>query len=79
MGTEILVAVLAFAGTVLGSLFGVIAASKVTNFRLQALEKKVDKHNQVVERMYKLEAQMKTANHRISDLERHTQEHTKTI
>jgi hypothetical protein len=48
----------------------VIASSKLTNFRLQKLEEKVDKHNSVIERTYRLEEQMKVANHRIEDLEK---------
>ena len=38
-------------------------------YRIQQLEKKVDKHNEVVERTFRLEEQMKVANHRILDLE----------
>ena len=64
-------ALIAFLGTVLGSFGGVIASNKLVNFRLQKLEEKVNKHNQVVERTYRLEEQMKVANHRIEDLERH--------
>lgn len=53
-----------------------IASNKLTTYRIEQLEKKVDKHNNVVERVYKLEQQdavheeeIKVANHRISDLE----------
>lgn len=38
-------------------------------YRIGELEKKVDKHNNLVERTYRLEEKMKTANHRIDDLE----------
>lgn len=55
MTPEIWVAILSFAGTVIGSLLGVIAASKLTNYRIEQLEKKVDKHNNVIERVFKLE------------------------
>lgn len=70
MQTEIIVAVIAFFGTVAGSAGGVMASSRLTNYRLQQLEKKVEKHNSVVERTYILEEQMKVANHRIADLEK---------
>lgn len=70
MSNEIIVAIIAFLGTLVGSLAGVMTSSKLTNHRLQELEKKVDKHNTVIERTYVLEEKMKIANHRIDNLER---------
>ena len=58
MTETIIVAVLSLIGTLVGSLFGILAANKLTNYRIEQLEKKVEKHNQVVERMYKLEKQV---------------------
>ena len=55
----------------MGSLSGVLAANRLTNYRIQELEKKVEKHNTIVERTYRLEEMMKVANHRLTDLERH--------
>lgn len=69
MNNEITVAVIAFLGTIVGSAGGVLASSKLTNHRLEELEKKVDKHNNVIERMFILEEKMKVANHRIKNLE----------
>ena len=46
---------MSFAGTVIGSIFGILAANKLTNYRIEQLEKKVEKHNNVIERVYKLE------------------------
>lgn len=69
MQTDIVVAIIAFFGTVLGSAGGVLASSRLTNYRLQQLERKVEKHNSVVERTYILEEQIKVVNHRIADLE----------
>jgi len=76
MDTEIIVAAIAAAGGLLGSLFGVIAASRLTSYRIGQLEKKVDKHNNLVERTYLLEQavginkeKIKVVNHRVSDLE----------
>ena len=51
MTGEIIVAVLSFGGTIIGSVAGVIASTRLTNYRLEQLEKKVDKHNNLVERM----------------------------
>lgn len=70
MPNEIIVALIAFGGTVVGSFAGVMASSKLTNYRLSELEKKVDKHNSLIERTYILEEKMKVANHRIDDLEK---------
>lgn len=76
MTTEITVALLGFLGTLAGSLLGILAANKLVNYRLQQLEKKVEKHNSVIERVYLLERheavvdeEIKVANHRIDDLE----------
>ena len=77
MPSEIIVALLSMTGTAIGSVAGVMAANKLTNYRIEQLEKKVDKHNTVIERTFKLEEsqavlqeQIKVANHRIEDLER---------
>lgn len=56
--TDIIVALLAFAGTVVGSLLGILAANKLVNYRIEQLEKKVEKHNNLVERMYNLETKI---------------------
>jgi predicted nuclease with TOPRIM domain len=64
----IIVALLGFAGTMLGSLFGVLAAQKLTQYRLAQLEEKVNKHNNLIERTYKLEGQMEECQHDIKDL-----------
>ena len=73
----IIVSVISLIGTLGGSLGGILVANKLTNYRVEQLEKKVEKHNQVVERVYKLEQdgavrneEIKVANHRIEDLER---------
>lgn len=55
MTPEIIVALLSFLGTILGSLAGVIGANKLTSYRIEQLEKKVEKHNQLIERVYQLE------------------------
>lgn len=76
METEVIVSLITLAGSALGTFCGIAVNSKLTNYRLAQLEKKVDKHNTVVERTYKLEEeqavlteQIKVANHRIQDLE----------
>ena len=61
---------ISFAGTFIGSAAGIFINQRLTDFRLKALEAKVDKHNTVIERTFVLEEKMKVANHRIDDLEK---------
>lgn len=77
MSETMLVALLSFLGTVLGSLFGILTANKLTNYRISQLEKKVETHNKVIDRVYKLEKhdavvdeEIAVANHRIGYLEK---------
>ena len=74
MSEAIVVAVLSLVGTLGGSLTGILAANKLTNYRIQQLEKRVEAHNQVIERVYLLEKheavmgeEIRVANHRIDD------------
>lgn len=76
MTEAIIVAILSLFGTLGGSLCGILTANKLTNYRIEQLEKKVEKHNSVIERVYELEKheavmdeEIQVANHRISDLE----------
>lgn len=73
MDSSVIVAVLGFLGTILGSGLGVIASSKLTNFRLQKLEEKVEKHNSVIERTFKLEGQVTEIFHDIKELKSYHQ------
>lgn len=66
--SEIVVALLGFAGTLAGSLLGVITAQKLTQYRLAQLEEKVNRHNNLIERTFKLEGQMEECRHDIRDL-----------
>ena len=71
MNTEIIVALLALAGTLIGSGGGVLVSSKLTNYRLQQLENRVAEHNNYARRMPVVEEQIKVINHRVADLEAH--------
>ncbi len=55
MTDQILIALISFAGTLAGSLAGIFTASRLSNYRIEQLEKKVDKHNNLVERVYLIE------------------------
>lgn len=70
MSTEILVAIVSFVGTCVGTVGGIIASARLTNYRLAQLEEKVGKHNNFAERMPVIEEQIKVINHRIEDLEK---------
>jgi Na+/glutamate symporter len=68
MTETVLVALLSLCGTLIGSLGGILVANKLVNYRLQQLENKVEAHNKVVERTFKLEGQMEEVQHDIKDL-----------
>ena len=68
MTDAIIVALLGFAGTLVGSLLGVVAAQKLTQYRLSQLEEKVGRHNNLIERTYKLEGQVAECCHDIKEL-----------
>ena len=68
MSSEVIVALLGLLGTLAGSFFGGVAASKLTQYRIQQLEEKVSKHNSIVERTYILEGKMEEVQHDIKDL-----------
>jgi hypothetical protein len=76
MNESVIVALITLGGSAFGSLCGVLVTIKLISYRLEQLEKKVDKHNSVIERTFKLEERvalserdMEVANHRIRDLE----------
>lgn len=70
MNSEILVALLALLGTVLGTFGGIYTSARLTTYRIEQLEKKVDRHNNFAARIPIIEEQIKVANHRIDDLEK---------
>ena len=58
MQSEIIIAILSLCGTFIGTIGGILATSKLTNFRLQQLENEVQKHNTLIDRMYKVETRV---------------------
>lgn len=66
MTNEIIIALLSLAGTFAGSFGGM----KLMSYRIEELEKKVDKHNNFAERIPIIEEKIKVANHRIDDIEK---------
>ena len=68
MNDAVIVAILGFAGTLAGSLFGVLTAQKLTQYRLGQLEDKVGTLSSLIARTIKLEGRMDEAEHDIRDL-----------
>ena len=68
MSEVVIVAILSLIGTLIGSLAGILTANKLTNYRIEQLEKKVEKHNSVIERVYKLEKDEAVIQEEISQL-----------
>ena len=68
MSETVIVALLSLVGTVAGSALGVIASNKLIQYRLEQLEKKVQAHNNLIERTYKIEGQLEECQHDIRDL-----------
>lgn len=76
MSDAVIIGLLSLIGTLGGTLGGILVSNKLTVYRIEQLEKKVENHNNVIDRTYKLETdaavfheEMKVANHRIADLE----------
>lgn len=70
MNNEIVVAILALIGTLAGTFGGILTSSKLTAYRIQQLEEKVDKHNNFAERIPIIDEKLKVIDHRLNDLER---------
>ncbi len=76
MDPEVLDALLPLSGSVVGTFIGVLVNSRLLGYRMEQLEKKMDKHNQVIDRVYRLESrdevvkeEIKVIHHRLADLE----------
>lgn len=77
MDMDMVVSLIACIGSAVGTFGGILVSNKLTNYRIAQLEKKVDMHNLVIDRTYKVEANIelldqrqKVTEHRIQDLER---------
>lgn len=77
MTAEVIVSLITLLGSAIGTFAGIFVNTKLTNYRIEQLEKKQDKHNSLIERVYKIEEhnavideEMKVTNHRIAELEK---------
>ena len=73
MDGETIITALSLIGTLAGSFSGILVSSKLTNYRIEQLEKKVDKHNTFAERMPVIEEKIKDHDRRIEVLEHEIQ------
>lgn len=69
MDNTIIVALISLVGTLGGSLGGILVSSKLTAYRIEQLEKKVEEHNQFARRMRVVESQIEEISRRVDDLE----------
>lgn len=74
MSESVLVSILSLFGTLIGSLCGILTANKLTLYRIQQLEKKVEKHNGVIDRVYALEKHEAVMQEEIDNLSREQHE-----
>ena len=77
MSDAVVISLISLVGTLGGSFGGIMVANKLTNYRVEQLEKKVEKHNTIIERTYRLEKVIavlenkeKVSEHRLDDLEK---------
>lgn len=68
MDSTIVIAVISFFGTCVGSVGGILTANKLVEYRLKQLEKKVELHNNAVERLYKAEGHIEELQHDVKDI-----------
>ena len=69
MEQDVLIALLSLAGTLTGTLGGILTSARLTNYRIEQLEKKVDRHNGFGERIPGLEDRVPAISHRMDCLE----------
>ena len=67
MTSDIIVSIITVLGTMAASFGGIVVSSRLTNYRIEQLEKKVEKHNCLVERMTKCEFRLDNVEEKIND------------
>jgi tetrahydromethanopterin S-methyltransferase subunit G len=69
MSDVVLISLISLGGTLTGTFGGIVTANRLTVYRIEQLEKKVEKHNNLVERMFAIEAKITNISHRVDELE----------
>lgn len=68
MTNEVIVGLLSLNGTLCGTFAGILTSTKLSNYRIEQLEKKVEKHNSVIERTAILERDLKSVWRNIDEI-----------
>lgn len=74
MAAEIIVGLLSLGGTLVGTFAGIMTSAKLTAYRIEQLEKKVDKHNNFAERIPVIENNLKSVWHNIDEIKEEIRE-----
>lgn len=77
MPFEILTGIFSLIASLVGTFGGILTSTKLTNYQINELKKRVDKHNNVIERTFKLEEHSKYIDERIARLESEVKNHEK--
>lgn len=77
MNVDFLTGIASLIASLVGTFGGIITSTKLTNYQINELKKRVDKHNNVIERTYKLEERSKYLDERIARLESEVENHEK--
>ena len=76
MSETIVVALISLIGTLAGTFGGILVSGKLTNYRIEQLEKKVEKHNNIVERTFRLEEAVRRQDERLNAANRRMEQFT---
>lgn len=68
MSPEEIMAAVSLVGSLIGTLSGIVISNKLTIYRIEQLEKKVEKHNNVVERIALVENDLKSVWHNVDEI-----------
>ena len=74
MTSEIIIGILSLCGTLIGTIGGILASNKLTLYRIGQLEEKVNKHNNLIERMFKVEERVSIVETEVSELKKDIKE-----
>ena len=77
MKNEFFSGILSLLASLVGTFGGIITSTKLTNYQINELKKRVDKYNDVIERTFKLEEHCKYIDERIEKLESEVENHEK--
>lgn len=69
MSETVIIAIIALLGTIISGVISAVMANRVTVYRLDALTREVEKHNQVIDRTMKLEQKVEDMDGRLTRVE----------